>query len=102
MNIPAILPDTMSIRREGNTIIIDFRPKSRVVSFKIRDDLVRKLDTLIEIHCLGSRSRLLKKLVEALVNLLDETRNGTIRDISLEASYVEGSEEKTVRVSIRL
>jgi len=99
---PNLLPYSEdAVKRDGNIIIIDLKPKSRVVSFKAREDLVRRFDALITIHNLGSRSRVLKKLMEALTNLLENMGNGVIKDLSISVKYYDGNREKTLKVSIR-
>ena len=93
---------TEAVRRQNTIIIIEMKSKSRVVTFKAGSDLVRSFDILIKRYNLGTRSNVLKKLMEALARGLERVGNGIIRDISLRINYIDDDgDEKSIDVSIK-
>lgn len=89
-----------AIVRDNNTIIIDLDIGSRIVTFKLRRDVIRKLDSLVKKYGLGTRSCVLRKLSEAFVRALDEVSNDAVIDnICIRVSYRDSNgSEKTIDV----
>jgi len=89
--------------REGEYIVIEIKRSSRVVSFKMREDRLAKLDRLVHRFNLGSRSNVIKCLVDAFIEALDKSE-GRLKYIELTIVYedqVDGDEKK-VNVVIKI
>lgn len=95
-----ILPDTY---REGDYIVIEIKRSSRVVSFKMREDRLAKLDRLVRRFNLGSRSNVIKCLVDALIEALDKSE-GELKYLELTSIYEDqaNGDEKKVNVIIKI
>jgi len=89
--------------KNSNTIVIDLDIGSRIVTFKLRRDVVRKLDILVRKHGLGTRSNALRKICEAFVRALEEVNEGSvINNISIRVNYRDNNgSEKTVDVVLK-
>jgi len=95
---------TSDAYRENEFIIIELKPRSKVVSFKLREDLVRKLDKLIMQYNLGNRSEVLRGIVNALIELLDGLGDCSIKELILGAKYIDMNNgiEKTSKISLKI
>jgi len=79
---------TEIVKIDNGVYEIYIRAPTRVVSFKAKENVIRRLDLLIREHNLGSRSRVFSMLAEALVKALEEADRGCVKRIALTVEYV--------------
>ncbi len=84
-------------------IVIEIRPQSRVVSIKVREDILMKFDSFVRKYELGSRSGVMKKFMEAFIQAVERIEGEKISSIELGINYVdEDGCEKTVKALIKI
>lgn len=74
---------------DNRTIILEIEPRSRVVSFKIPENLLNKFDRLIKQHGVGNRSFVLKKIVYLFTELLEAVGVSNVNEICMTAKFVD-------------
>jgi len=95
------MPPVEVVKIDNGVYEIYIKTTSRVVSFKVKSDILRRFDLLIREYNLGSRSRVLNKLVEALTKALENVGKGSLTKISLNVEYVdEDGETKNITVAL--
>lgn len=73
---------------DNRTIILEIEPRSRVVSFKIPENLLNKFDRLIKVRNIGNRSFVLKKLVYLLAELLDKVGEADVSEVCMTVKFM--------------
>ncbi|MEM1662232.1 MAG: hypothetical protein QXT88_02025 [Desulfurococcaceae archaeon] len=78
---------------DSRTMIINLKPRVRVVSFKLDENTLKAFDQFMKKYGLNSRSMVLKSIVSALVKLSENIGNGKLIEICMAAKYVDGEEK---------
>lgn len=86
-------------------IVFEIELPSTVVSFKIARDALNRLDRLLRIYGLGSRSKVMRTLVEAFMKTLEVAlatakAEAKVKKVSVKTVVEEEGEERAIETVI--